>query len=322
MLRANPNFTPITHDALGQAAAHAAVWLDLLSPTEAEHSFAELATGLLIPARADIAEIETSSRLAESAGVLTLSTPMVAPGADGHLAATPLGFVMTETRLITLRYGENPLFNSFAARYVPGPAPRGAEALLGLLEAMVDQLADYLEHTGGTLEKISAHLFDRSLRNAGSGRRRDALLRNTLTDIGRLGDVIGMLRDALLGLGRIVRYIHETALFLTETERRRLKTQTQDIVSLTDYDTQLSNKVQFVLDATLGFINIEQNNGIKVLTVVSLVGIPPTLVASIYGMNFEHMPELHWAWGYQYALLLIACSVVLPLAWFRWRRWL
>ncbi len=96
----------------------------------------------------------------------------------------------------------------------------------------------------------------------------------------------------------------------------------QDLASLTEYDSQMTNKVQFLLDATLGFINIEQNSSIKVLTVISLVGVPPTLIASIYGMNFANMPELHWAHGYAYGLSMIALSAVLPLVWFKWRGWI
>src|SRR5205823_1309505 len=101
----------------------------------------------------------------------------------------------------------------------------------------------------------------------------------------------------------------------------RFTTLQQDIASLTDYDAQLANKVQFLLDAVLGFINIAQNNIIKVLTVVSVVGVPPTLVASIYGMNFKSIPELDWAWGYEYGLAMIGLSAVLPLLWFKWRGW-
>ena len=105
-------------------------------------------------------------------------------------------------------------------------------------------------------------------------------------------------------------------------QKPRLETLAADIRSLTDYDAHLSNKVQFLLDATLGLISIEQANIIKVLTVVSVVGVPPTFFASMYGMNFKYMPELDWVWGYPYALTLILISAVAPLLWFRRRGWL
>ena len=102
----------------------------------------------------------------------------------------------------------------------------------------------------------------------------------------------------------------------------RLDITRQDVASLSDYDEHIANKVQLLLDATLGLINVEQNNIIKVLTIVSVVGIPPTLIASMYGMNFKGMPEYDWVWGYPYALAMIALSAVLPLVWFKWRGWI
>jgi magnesium transporter len=141
--------------------------------------------------------------------------------------------------------------------------------------------------------------------------------------VGRAGDAIGNLRDTLLGMGRIVAYVLQIAEGWTPAELKvRLLTIKQDIASLNDYDQQLTTKTSFLLDATLGYINIEQNNGVKVLTVVSVVGIPPTLIASMYGMNFKHMPELDWVYGYQYGLTLIALSIIVPLVWFKIKGWL
>jgi magnesium transporter len=144
-----------------------------------------------------------------------------------------------------------------------------------------------------------------------------------LRKIGRAGDLTSKIRNSLLGLGRMVPYVAGLgATWLAAEVKPHLETLRQDIVSLNDYDAHLSNNVQLLLDATLGLINIEQNNIIKVLTIVSVVGVPPTLVASMYGMNFRHMPELDWAWGYQYGLVLIALSAILPLLWFKLRGWL
>jgi magnesium transporter len=143
-----------------------------------------------------------------------------------------------------------------------------------------------------------------------------------LRRVGRCGDLASKIRDSLLGIGRIVPYVSSMgADWLPGEVKPHLRTLHQDIVSLTDYDHHLTNKVQLLLDATLGLINVEQNDIIKVLTIVSVVGVPPTLVASMYGMNFKHMPELDWAWGYPYGLALILLSAVLPVAWFKWRGW-
>ncbi len=304
--------------------AASALWIDLVNPTEAEREEVELATGLPVPDRAAVAEIENSSRLVERNGVLTLTTPMVSRGSSGDLAVAPIGFVVTTGRLLTLRYADSLVFDRFAAHFrLDDGKASGMLPFLGLLEALVDRLADVLELLGAELDDVSVKLFGRATGGSAPSRRRDAFLQKTLADVGRHGAHVSQVRDGLLGIGRIVRFVGESATgWLHESEQRRLKVLERDITSLSDYDAQLTNKIQFLLDATLGFINIEQNNIIKVLTVVSIVGIPPTFIASLYGMNFKNMPELNWTYGYQYALSLIALSIVLPLFIF-WRRgWL
>ena len=192
------------------------------------------------------------------------------------------------------------------------------------MEAVVDRLADALERIAGELDKLSHWLF-RAQPDALSTRRsagEAADLQVILRRVGHYGDLSSKFRDSLLGIGRIVPFVVSLgADWIPEEVTPRLETIRHDVASLNDYDAHLTNKVQLLLDATLGLINTEQNNIIKVLTIVSVVGVPPTLVASIYGMNFKYMPELDWAWGYPYGLALIALSAVLPLLWFKWRGW-
>ena len=157
--------------------------------------------------------------------------------------------------------------------------------------------------------------------NTAAPAREAADLRAILRRVGAGGDLVSKIRDSLLGLARIVPYVAWRRLAARCRASRRLETMRHDIISLNDYDAHLVNKVQLLLDATLGLINVEQNDIIKVLTVVSVVGVPPTLVASMYGMNFKYMPELAWSWGYPYGLALIALSAVAPLLWFKWRGW-
>jgi magnesium transporter len=148
-------------------------------------------------------------------------------------------------------------------------------------------------------------------------------LRGILNRVGQCGDTLGNLRDSVIGIGRVIAYTQQTATDgRSPDQATRLATLRQDIASLNDYDQQLTTKVSFLLDAVLGFINIEQNNGVKVLTVVSVVGIPPTFVVGLYGMNFKNMPEYDWAYGYQYGWALILLSVVIPLVWFRVKGWI
>jgi magnesium transporter len=301
------------------------VWIDLLAPTDAEIAFVERATGLRVPSVAELSEIESSSRLRLSNGVFMLSMPSVMR-VDGQPATTPVGFVLGAERLITVRFRELPAFASFAAeiRTACGLHPSSTGAFTGLLEAMVDRMADVLEMVGGDLDQVSQWVF-RAEADRGEAKRparEENNLRETLRRIGRAGDLISKIRDSLMGIGRIVPYVAGRNVdWLPVEVKSELETLRLDVVSLNDYDAYLSGKVQFLLDATLGLINIEQNNIIKVLTVVSVVGVPPTLVASWYGMNFKHIPELDWAWGYPYVIVLAVCSAVLPLIWFRVRGW-
>ncbi len=303
-----------------------AVWLDLNQASPEECDAVTRATGLRVPSRAEIIEIETSSRLVKEQGVLYLTTPMPSRSPDGTLTAEPIGFVVAPDRLLTVRYAPSPVFDGFADHWrceqTPGTLS-GLVPFLGLLEALVDRLADVLEQIGTETDTLSATVFAQGADTNGSARRRDRFLRATLSEIGQRGTRVSQLRDGLLGIGRIARFVPETALdWLDDAARRRLVTLERDVASLNDYDSQLTGKMQFLLDATLGFISIEQNNTIKVLTVVSIVGIPPTFVASFYGMNFHDMPELNWTYGYPYAIGLIVLSIVAPLLLF-WRRgWL
>lgn len=305
------------------AALEGVVWLDLMDPTEAERGLVERVTGLRVPGREDLAEIESSSRLSTERGALYLSAPTHVLDAEGVSHSSPLGFVLSERRLVTVRYAALPVFeqcgSTFHLEGVQGGAPDGVVAFLWIMEAIVDRMADVLEHIGVELDLMSRRVFRPE---GASPARTDVQLRATLRGVGRAGDRLSNLRDSLVGVQRVVGYVAETARWIRAEDRPRFLTLRQDTVSLADYDVQLSNKVQFLLDATLGFINIEQNNGIKVLTVVSVVGVPPTLMASIYGMNFHNMPELSWVWGYQYGLLVIVLSGLLPLVWFRRKGWI
>ena len=197
--------------------------------------------------------------------------------------------------------------------------------MAGLLGAIVDRIADELEGVGAELDAVSKRIFrDGTTRTAVHLRpaREDANLREILRKVGRAGDLTARVRNSLLGFGRMVPYVVSLgADWLPPEIKPHLETLRTDITSLNDYDAHLTNNVQLLLDATLDLINIEHNI-IKMLTVVSVVAVPPTLVASMYGMNFRHMPELDWAWGYPYGLFLIALSAILPLLWFKLRGWL
>jgi magnesium transporter len=303
------------------------VWIDMLKPSPAEVAFVERSTGLHVPTFEQLSEIETSSRLYTENGAVHLNTPLVYRAQSDAPLSTPVGFILTRERLITIRFEEFTAFDLFKAHAdKPGAVhPSSAGALVGLTEAIVDRMADVLERIGTELEIVSHRIFraERKVDSPKRPARESANLREILRRIGRSGDLASKMRDSLLGVARIVPYVASVGQeWLPAEVKPRLNTLREDLASLNDYDTYLVNKVQFLLDATLGLINIEQNNIIKVLTIVSVVGVPPTLVASIYGMNFKGMPELDWSWGYPYGLALIALSAIIPLLWFKLRGWL
>ena len=308
-----------------EAALRAATWIDLSTASEAEIGLVERATGLHVPSLANLSEIENSSRLATVGEALYLSMPWLVGVAGGAPRTSVLGFVLTRDRVITVRFGESQVMRTFV-EHLPGRfggSCGSVHVFAGLLEAIVDRFADMLEEIGANLDHASATIFDTRTGTGHRPRMEDRKLRVLLRAVGQAGDTVSRLRDSLLAVGRIIHYVATTAeAWVPSDLHARLHTLRQDVQSLMEHDGFLTNKIQFLLDATLGFISIAQNNIIKVLTVVSVVGVPPTLVASIYGMNFKTMPELEWAYGYPYGLAMIVLSAVVPLVWFRLRGWL
>ena len=300
--------------------AYAQRWIDLRRPDEAGLRAIEAATGLSLPRLEDLREIESSSRLYNEGGALFISLPVLAPYSAGEPArSVPVGMVLQPDRLLTLRYADAPIFDHAIER-ARSLAPGGSsgELFVTVLEEVVERVADVLERAGEEMDRISQQIF----RDAPDQPGMSAEMRRTLRSIGRLGELVTKLREMLLGISRILPFLAVHAGWMPDALRSRLETVRADVRSLLDHDSHLSQRMQYLQEATLGFINIEQSNIIKIMTVVSVVAMPPTLIASIYGMNFAHMPELQWTWGYPFALALIVLSAVLPLLWFRARRWL
>lgn len=298
-----------------------ATWIDLCSATDEERMAVERATGLRVPDQSAVHEIESSSRVYTENDALYLSTPIPAsPNASQPLSA--VGFVLSRRILLSVRFSDNPVFDSLFQS--SQGAPRSAcDVFLRILEALVDRAADTLEHCSLELDGLSQRAFHAERARRHAVKTASEKLRATLRKLGQIGDHISQIRDTLLGFGRIAAFVCETGgTVVGADERPRLLAIRADISSLNDYQQHLSGKVQFLLDATLGFISIEQNDVVKALTIVSVVGVPPVLVAGVYGMNFAHMPELQWVFGYPFALVLMLVTGLLPLAWFKWRGWM
>jgi magnesium transporter len=298
-------------------------WIDLLQPTDDERNRVETDHGLRIPTREQLEEIESSSRLRAEAQVLTLSMPLVVPEEKPDAQPAPLGFIVSPVLLVTARYTPVSGFAEVTARIEKGAAPRNSLATFAaLIEAMVDHRADRLEALSTTVNSISKRVFAQQYAAPRRPARYNRALREMLNRVGGAGDKLSEIQESLLGLQRIVGFTCEMAHDWLGTEiRARLQTARQDIASLTDFEDHTWTKIQFLLDAILGLISTRQNEIFKVLTIASVVGIPPTLIASMYGMNFHNMPELSWRYGYQWGLALIVLSAILPILWFKWRGW-
>ncbi|MGB6603988.1 MAG: magnesium transporter CorA family protein [Steroidobacteraceae bacterium] len=308
-----------------QGAANSAakpVWIDLLQPTAAERDRIATEYGLRVPSREALQEIESSSRLRAEGQVLTLSMPLAVPQELTDPVPAPIGLILSPALLVSVRFTELQVFAEVRARLGKGDAPvDSAAAFVALIEALVDYRADLLESINAKMSTVSKRVFGR---HVPTGRRGvlNGALREMLAGVGAAGESLSEIRESLLGLQRLVGFTSEMAHeWLRPEIQARLATARADLDSLSDFESHLWGKIQFLLDAILGFINTDQNDIFKVLTIVSVVGIPPTLIASMYGMNFHNMPELSWRYGYQYGLVLIVVSTILPVLWFKWRGW-
>jgi magnesium transporter len=309
------------------AGAAKADWFDLISPAAEDYAFVTRVTGLALPEEADIVEIENSSRLSADGDVLTVTMPVVTRTPHG-LQGGACGFVLAPNRLVTIRFAPSLVFDQFCTHpheFGHGDAAHSAFLMVSLLEAFADRQADALETLRTELDAFSQKVFaarNGQVTQKGRPRNEEAELREMLVTLGVAYDSISYLRDSQLGVARIAPYVSGAAAWLPAPVAKRLKTLQADIASLNEFSTHLTDKVQFLLDATLGLINIAQSTLMKVFTVVAVIGIPPTLMAGIYGMNFKNMPELNWEYGYAYGWAVIILSALLPLVWFRRKGWL
>lgn len=317
------------------------LWLDVLRPLEAEREAVSRIVGVDLPTPEDMREIEASSRLYVEEGAAVMTTPVIARGTSRQPDIGPLTFVLTPTLLVTVRHTEPLWFAMFAARALrqAHAVDDRVDALLGLLEAVVDRAADVLELVAATLDDLSRQVFAeaahedahppakdaRRRRKAPARQRRPegAVLQAVITGVGAAGDLTNKVRDSLAGLERLIAFAATVVgPRMNKDQKARLKTLSRDVQGLVDHAGFQALQTGFLLDATLGVINIQQTNIIKIFSVAAAAFLPPTLIASIYGMNFEHMPELGQRWGYPLALVLMVVSAVLPLWYFRRKGWL
>jgi magnesium transporter len=313
--------SPIEASALARIPDDVA-WIDLLEPTREEEKLVETFIGSNVPTRDDLAEIEPSSRLYERGGMLYLTLSTLTGIDEGQPSSSPIGFILTETQLVTVRYADPRPFRMLAEHWKREPelATDGGQMFVRLLDAIVDRLADELERSSAEIEKISQQIFKKDMEDR---RIPAARLTALLTRIGRAQSLLAKIRETAVSTSRLIHFLSGTSRVERLADQRgHVGSLTADVAALIDHSSFVSEQLTFLLDASLGLISIEQNAAMKLFSWAALVFLPPTLVAGIYGMNFDHMPELHWLYGYPMALIIMLMSGVLPWLYMRRRGWI
>lgn len=307
------------------AAAEGLVWLDLLNPTPEEDKLVETLLGIVIPTRAEMEEIELSARLYNEDGAAFMTMTALSRLDTEEPRKTAITFILKGAVLVTVRFAEPRPFLAFLAR---AQKPRGVncgsgeQVFLSLLEAIIDRTADALERIGNEVDQVSRDVFGKK---SSTAQQLQQDLRSIIEQIGAKAEVLTMVQESLVSISRLTAFhgaLDNGGSKAVRETRQLIKLIQRDAVSLGEHARTLSNKINFLLDATLGLINLEQNQIIKIFSVAAVVLLPPTLIGSVYGMNFSVMPELNWSWGYPFSLGLMVLSAVLPFLYFKRRGWL
>lgn len=300
-----------------------ALWLDLLEPTPEEERQVEARLGIEVPTREEMGEIEYSNRLYEENGAIYL-TATVVTRLDSELPENAqVTFILKGSRIVTNRY-VNPLPLQRFASYVernPYSYSSAQAVFAGIIESIIERIADVIERVSRDIDAISAEVFNRDRRNNNFNQfQRD--FRRLVERTGQSGELIAKARESLAGLSRLLAFVQQSTFSLPPDVRTRLRTASKDVVAMSDHAIFLNSNLNFVLDATLGLINIDQNNILKIFSVVTVFLLPPSVIAGIFGMNFERIPTLEQPWGFAAALVLMVFSAIVPWLFFKHRRWL
>ena len=299
-----------------------AVWVDLVNPSAAEDRAVERLAGIAVPTREDMQEIEISSRLYIENGARYMTATLMCHSDTDMPRTTAVTFILAGHRLVTVRYDQPKPFALVEHKLgrACSAGITGEMVLMELLDAVIDRCADILERAGAEVDQVSHDIFEPDSERHGHAKQYARIL----IAIGRKGDLTSKVRESLVSIGRIVTFLSAAieGVKWTKDMREQLKTMQRDVASLTDHASYLSNKITFVLDAMLGVVNLEQNNLIKLFSVMAVVLMPPTLIASIYGMNFKVMPELEWVHGYPMALVMMLIAAIVPYYIFKLKKWL
>jgi len=325
MLRAyGPNCEGRVINASVERIPDEAAWIDLEEPTREEEKLVEQCIRVNVPTQAEMAEIEPSSRLYERNGALYMTISALRGLDEHHPSTTPIGFVLAGNRLVTVRYATPKPIRTFEnhARREPDLVRDGPTALVRLLDAIIDRLADEIEQVSATMEELSREIFQS---DEDERRIPAAKLTALLTRIGRAQTLLTKIRYSAVSTMRMLSFLGGSNFVHDEDRkdtRHHVTSMTTDVTSLSEHASFLSDNLTFLLDASLGLISIEQNAAMKLFSWAAVVFLPPTLIAGIFGMNFHHMPELNWIYGYPLSLALMLISAVGPYLYFKKRGWI
>jgi magnesium transporter len=294
-----------------------AIWYDLMNPEPAEIAAIERVLNIKIPALTEMKEIEESSRLYEGEGILYMTALLVASADSEHPFTVPVTFIITRSNFVTVRYDDLKAFQLFSKKIVKNGFINPQTVFCGLIDTIVERTADILEMNSTEVDCISNEIFKRKTRT------NSMEMKEILVHIGKTGELNSKIRECLMTFDRLlIFYTNQIAEKGDKRHLLKISTVQLDVKSLVNYVSFLFGKIEFLLDATLGFIDIEQNGIIKFFSVAAVIFLPPMVIASIYGMNFPTMPELKWIWGYPFALILMLVSAVLPYLYFKKKGWL
>lgn len=297
------------------------IWIDMLDPTDADMHTVETLLGVMLPTRESLKDIEPSSRFYTQGDAVYMTASVVMNVDFGLAHLTDVGCILAAGRLVTIRHAEPKPFFLFSAdmKRLPLQPGQGAKVLVYLLDAVVDRTAEIIELAVSKIDNISIAVFGEGAR----GRRRPpAELEERLIEISTYHRLISKTRDSLTTLARLATYVQSLQAVRDDKPTKDLcRILAHDIQSLAEHVGFVSSNISFLLDSSLGLINLEQNNIMKLFSVVSVVFAPPMLIAGIYGMNFDIMPELHWNFGYPAALVGMFLTMFLAIYWLRSRGW-
>jgi magnesium transporter len=303
-----------------EASAEALIWVDVCAPNADEIQQIQTLYGVTLPSREEVLGIEISNRVYLNNGSLYITTLFLSHTEARDVRNQYVTFILQNHRLITLRHGEIKAFELFKTRTEQHKIEHletGFDVFSGLIDAFIDELSDTLEYIGQSLDKLSNSVFKAATTN----HNEEGHLQKQLRRVGRYGDLNGKARESLIGLNRVFNHFLDSKLTHAPYFNDVFSSLSHDAHSLEEHSAYLNDRVNLILDATLGMISIEQNTIIKVLSVASVAFLPPTLIASIYGMNFQHMPEIKLQLGYPIALGVILLSGILPYLYFKKRKW-